>query len=155
VADEIERKFIVTEVPNLDGIRSVDVRQGYLAREGDVEVRVRISTDRSTVTVKAGHGLIRSEVEIPLPRSDAEELYQHTVGRQVTKTRHFIDVPGGTAELDVFTGDLAGITTVEVEFDDESSAGAFQPPPWFGREITGDRAWSNESLARHGRPDER
>ncbi|MBN8867391.1 MAG: CHAD domain-containing protein [Solirubrobacterales bacterium] len=57
------------------------------------------------------------------------------------------------AELDVFEGDLAGTSVVEVEFSSERAARRFRPPSWFGRELTGDRAWANQSLAVAGLPD--
>ena len=56
------------------------------------------------------------------------------------------------ADVDVYAGALAGLCTAEVEFDSEDEAGAFTPPTWFGREVTGERAWSNAALARDGLP---
>ena len=41
----------------------------------------------------------------------------------------------------------------EVEFASETDAAAFDPPDWFGPELTGNADWSNAALARHGRPD--
>ena len=56
------------------------------------------------------------------------------------------------AEVDLFEGELAGLCIVEVEFDSVEASGAFAPPPWFGREVTGVAGWSNAELARRGRP---
>jgi CYTH domain-containing protein len=56
------------------------------------------------------------------------------------------------AEVDLFDGDLDGLAVVEVEFPDAGAAAAFEPPPWFGRELTGEGGWSNADLARFGRP---
>ena len=41
---------------------------------------------------------------------------------------------------------------LEVEFASEDAAAAFAPPDWVGRELTGDRAYANQSLALHGLP---
>ena len=61
-------------------------------------------------------------------------------------------MPSGehVAELDVYEGTLAGLLTVEVEFDSEDTAQQFAPPEWFGREVTDQEQWSNAALARHG-----
>ena len=59
------------------------------------------------------------------------------------------------AELDVYAGDLEGVTVVEVEFESDQQAAGFGPPAWFGRELTGDRAWANQELATAGRPEKR
>ena len=71
----------------------------------------------------------------------------------MTKVRRRIELPDGlVAELDEYSGELEGSSVVEVEFESEAAASAFEPPAWFGRELTGDRAWANQSLAVHGRP---
>jgi adenylate cyclase len=153
VTTEIERKFLVDEPPT-ESVRGAGepYRQGYLAEDGDVAVRVRITPSVAVLTVKAGRGVSRTEVEKTLTAEEAEALWVHTAGRRLTKTRHRIAVPGGVAELDLYDGPLEGLVTVEVEFDSEDAARAFQVPAWFGREVTEDGRWTNASLARHGRP---
>ena len=131
----------------------IAIRQGYIAEEGEAEVRVRITDSASFVTIKAGRGRSRTEVEIGVALDEAEQLWAHTAGRRIEKVRHTVEVEGATAEVDVYGGALEGLIVVEVEFDSEPAADAFNPPPWFGRELTGDKRWSNAALARHGRPD--
>jgi CYTH domain-containing protein len=158
VSVEIERAFVAGRTPDRDllgpGRR---LRQGYVAGEADVEVRVRISDDRADLTVKGGRGLTRTEVVLPLSDDDAEALWPLTEGRRIDKTRHRVPLAGEdglVAEVDLFAGALAGLVRIEVEFASEEAARAFDPPAWFGREVTGERAWSNAQLARRGRPDE-
>jgi adenylate cyclase len=72
---------------------------------------------------------------------------------EVEKRRYL--VPAGdrlSIELDVYTGELDGLVTAEIEFDSEGQAEAFEPPPWIGSDVTGDAGYSNQSLAAHGRP---
>jgi CYTH domain-containing protein len=132
------------------------LRQGYLAIDGSVTVRVRIAPTAAWLTIKAGDdALRRTEVELEIEPGEAEDLWPHTAGRRIEKVRHRVAVDGGTAEVDVFGGDLDGLCLVEVEFASEDDAAAFSAPDWFGREVTGQPEWSNASLARDGRPDER
>jgi len=157
VTIEIERKFILPRSPSDDQLGpGTHIRQGYIAEEDPVEVRVRITDDESNLTVKAGAGLSRTEVEVAISAVQAEALWPHTAGRQLEKTRHRVmldDVtPNLVADVDVYAGTLAGLCVAEVEFASEEVAASFDPPAWFGRELTGDRAWSNAALARHGRP---
>lgn len=150
---EIERKFLVDEPPaESERGPGEHYRQGYLAEDGDVAVRIRITPSAAILTVKAGTGVSRTEVESELTMDEGEALWRHTGGRRLTKVRHRMEVPGGVAELDVYEGSLAGLFTVEVEFESEDTAAAFVPPAWFGRELTGDGRWTNASLARQGRP---
>jgi hypothetical protein len=39
-----------------------------------------------------------------------------------------------------------------VEFRSVEQSGAFRPPPWMGREVTGDGRYANQALALRGRP---
>jgi len=153
VSVEIERKFLVGRLP-ADGERGTGqrLRQGYLAEDGDVEVRVRITDTAAFLTVKAGRGLARTEVETEISINDAEALWAHTEDRRIEKVRYRIPVEGFVAELDAYQDSLDGLLTVEVEFPTVDAADAFRPPVWFGREVTADERWTNAALARHGRP---
>ncbi len=157
VTIEVERKFILPEVPPAQRLGpGVPIRQGYLAEEEAVEVRVRITPPSATLTVKAGMGLSRTEIDVVISVEQADALWPHTARRRIDKTRHRVmldDPPGHIAEVDVYAGALAGLCVTEVEFRSETDAAAFTPPPWFGRELTGEPGWSNAALARRGRPD--
>ena len=156
VTIEIERKFTLAEAPNAEQLGpGVHIRQGYLADEETVEVRLRITATKATLTVKAGTGMSRTEVEVAISVDEADALWPHTVGRRIDKTRHRVLLDGSdglVAEVDVYGGALAGLCVTEVEFSSESAAAAFAPPAWFGREVTGVPGWRNSALARHGRP---
>jgi adenylate cyclase len=150
---EIERKFVLSEIPGGDLLGTGEpLRQGYIAEEDDVAVRIRITEQAATLTVKAGAGLSRTEVEKAISLDEAEALWPHTVGRRIEKTRHRVAHGDRVAEVDVYAGGLYGLCTAEVEFDSEDDAAAFAPPDWFGREVTGVAGWSNAALARHGLP---
>lgn len=153
---EIERKFLLETLPAELG-PGARLTQGYLAVDGAVEVRIRDDDGRATLTVKGGSGLERSEVELGLTAEQYAELLPLTEGRRVEKWRHRVPLGpsagDAVAELDRYEGALAGLAVVEVEFATTAAAGAFTPPPWFGREVTGEAGWSNAALARSGRPD--
>lgn len=151
---EIERKFLVAAVPSPEALGpGVRLRQGYLALDEQVEVRMRTAGDATLLTIKAGRGLTRTEVELPLDDAAARDLWPHAAPRSLEKVRHRVDLDDGhTAELDLYEGALSGLATVEVELPSEDAAGRFAPPAWFGREVTGDPGWSNADLARHGPP---
>ena len=156
MASEIERKWIADEPPTADALGAgTPLRQGYVAIDGGVSVRVRISPRKAWLTIKGGgDGLDRTEVEVDLDLAEAEDLWTHTADRRLEKTRHRIPVGEYTAEVDLFGGALAGLCVVEVEFPTVDAADSFSAPAWFGREVTGQPEWSNASLARYGRPSE-
>jgi CYTH domain-containing protein len=154
MATEIERKFLLHELPaTLRLARGETIRQGYLALDGDTEVRLRTGSEAPMLTIKAGRGEVRTEVQLPVQGRDAQALWDLTEGRRLEKTRRLARLGGDTvAEVDEYTGDLSGLVVAEVEFADEQRARAFEPPSWFGRELTGDSAYANRSLACDGLP---
>ena len=50
-------------------------------------------------------------------------------------------------ELDIYRGRHAGLVVAEVEFPDTASFRRFKAPWWFGREVTGEKRYSNVRLA--------
>ncbi len=51
-------------------------------------------------------------------------------------------------EIDVYHGCNQGLIVAEVEFPNHASRRKFKPPGWFGREVTGEKRYSNVRLAR-------
>jgi CYTH domain-containing protein len=153
MATEIERKFLLDDLPpTLRFARGEAIKQGYLALDGDTEVRLRTGSKAPVLTIKSGRGEVRTEVELSVEGRDAQALWELTEGRRIEKTRRLMRLDGAEAEVDEYTGELAGLVVVEVEFPDEQSARAFTPPDWFGRELTGEKAYANRSLACDGLP---
>jgi CYTH domain-containing protein len=153
---EIERKFLVDHLPEeLEGSPRKKIRQGYIAvTDGGTEVRVRKEGKRHFLTIKEGHGENRGQEEIEINAAQFAALWPLTRGKRLKKVRYEVPQGNHTIEVDVYRGKLKGLTTAEVEFPDEAAAHSFQPPDWFGREVTGDEHYSNQNLARHGMPQE-
>ncbi|MFK3690324.1 CYTH domain-containing protein [Agrobacterium tumefaciens] len=148
MAKEIERKFLVAGGEWRNQVtRSMAFRQAYVASMEDRSVRVRIVDRRdATLTVKIGaSALVRDEYEYAIPLEDAEELMQSAPGVVIEKTRHTVEHGGFTWEIDVFEGQYEGLVVAEVEMHDENADPDL--PAWLGREVTGDRRFSNQSLA--------
>jgi adenylate cyclase len=153
---EIERKFLVAAEPDGETAKTWKIEQGYLAvaddDDGGAEVRLRHADESFFLTVKGGTGRTRVEEEIELDREVFESLWPLTEGRRVVKSRHVIPHGELEIELDRFEGGLAGLRIAEVEFPDQDAADAFEPPGWFGEEVTGERRYLNETLATEGAP---
>jgi CYTH domain-containing protein len=151
---EIERKFLVDHLPPQMGAGE-PIDQGYLAIAADgVEVRIRRRGSATTLTVKSGPGMVRTEEELAIDERRFASLWALTEGRRVSKTRHLVALEGGlTAELDVYDGAHEGLLTAEIEFPSVEASEAFSPPGWLGRELTADDRYANQALALHGVPD--
>lgn len=147
MATEIERKFLVNGVPwgSDTGVR---FSQGYLNRDKERTVRVRIAGDKAFLTVKAvTRGATRAEFEYGIPLPDAEQLLKLSDGPIIQKNRYVLVHDGHTWEVDEFLGDNAGLVLAEIELTSEEQS--FGRPPWLGTEVTQDLRYYNSSLAGH------
>lgn len=150
---EIERKFLLSQLPvEVAEAPSTHLRQGYLAIGPHDEVRIRDAGGVLTLTAKSGAGIEREERETALTRAQFEALWPSTGGRRIEKRRHVLTEGDVTYEVDVFEGSLRGLLLAEVEFHSLDEARGFEPPAWFGSEVTYDIGYSNASLAVHGAP---
>ncbi|PIY68844.1 adenylate cyclase [Candidatus Roizmanbacteria bacterium CG_4_10_14_0_8_um_filter_39_9] len=153
--EEIERKFLVSKLPEgLETFKHIDISQGYLAIDGttSTEVRLRKKGEKFFQTVKVGSGKTRKEVEVPITQEQFEQLWPLTEGKRIEKIRYEIPYDELTIELDVYHGKLEGLYTAEVEFKSEDISTAFTAPDWFGKEVTEDSRYKNQSLAVVGIP---
>jgi adenylate cyclase len=146
---EIERKFLVEWLPdNLKQSRSLVIEQGYLATESaGRQVRLRKTGNTTSLTFKVGRGSHREEREIKLSPKQFAVLWPGTAGRRLRKVRYEILWDNVIIEIDIYRGRHAGLVVAEVEFPDTASCRRFQAPWWFGREVTGEKRYSNVRLA--------
>ncbi|WP_170750832.1 CYTH domain-containing protein [Ruegeria lacuscaerulensis] len=151
---EIERKFLVAELPDLSRAERAVVRQGYLTAPDDsTELRLRQKGDRYYLTLKGVGSLVRIEREAEISAEQFETFWPETDGRRVEKERYTGRMEDGRVfELDIFFGDLAPLRLVEVEFPSEPEALAYVPPDWFGADVTEDKRYKNKIMAINGVP---
>ncbi len=107
MATEIERKFLVQGAPWRKG-SGVPFIQGYLNRDKERTVRVRIAGGKAFLTIKGlTQGASRAEFEYEIPVSDAQQLLKLSDGPLIRKNRYVVVHEGSTWEVDEFQGDNA------------------------------------------------
>jgi CYTH domain-containing protein len=146
---EIERKFLVKQLPEkLKRRRHYPIAQGYLASEpGGRHVRLRKKGKTASLTFKVGRGAHREEREVKLSLKQFAALWPGTAGRRLRKLRYEIPWRNLMIEIDVYRGKHSGLVVAEVEFPDLATCREFKSPRWFGREVTGQKRYSNVRLA--------
>jgi len=149
---EIERKFLVENPPGLENFSSEEILQGYLLITDEKEIRIRKKGNNYYQAVKVGRGLKRQEIEREIGMFQFEDTWPETEGRRIVKRRYMIYYDAMLIELDVYSGNLTGLITAEVEFKSEEESRLFEPPPWFGPEVTNDDRYKNKNLAVFGIP---
>lgn len=147
MAQEIERKFLVTGDFKSQVSKSIRIVQGYLSSVPERTVRVRIKGERGFITIKgigSASGASRYEWEKEIPVSEVIELLKICEPGVIDKTRHLVVVGKHTFEVDEFHGDNEGLYVAEVELSSETEQ--FIKPTWLGKEVTGDKKYYNSML---------
>ena len=139
---EIERKFLLTKMPDMPCISSHHVTQGYLSIEPEVRIRSKEPSEplsnTFTLCIKGEGYLSREEVEVDISEEHFNTLRNMVQGQMITKQYQKYRLPDNlVAECSVVdSGTEHSFAYVEVEFESEEDAISFVPPEYFGREIT-------------------
>lgn len=147
---EIERKFLVINDKWHERILSESrIKQGYIANQKHVTVRVRVARDSAWLNIKgATSGIRRAEFEYPVPLEDAESMLQQVVQQPyISKTRYKVKCGNHIWDLDLFDDENRGLVMAEVELEDETEP--FEMPEWAGEEVSGDPRYYNASLVKN------
>ena len=156
---EIERKYLI-EYPDIKWLESnpscrrIEIIQTYLNSAAGEEVRIRQRGFGGNYlyyqTIKRKVSDIkRVEIERRLSQAEYLKLLMEadTTKRQIRKTRYCLTYDNQYFEIDVypFWTDKA---IAEIELSDENAAVAFPKQLKVIREVTGDEAYKNASLAK-------
>lgn len=142
---EIERKFLVKEMPCLDGCEKSEIVQGYISLTP--ETRIRKRDNQYYLTIKGEGDVVREETEKEVTEKEGKELFSRVESKLIEKTRYLINIGKYIAELDIYKNHLEGLVVVEVEFETEQEAENFTPPTWFGEDISKNKEYRNKVLA--------
>jgi len=166
---EIERKFLLEEkkIPNVTQKNYMEITQGYMqGMGGEYIYRLRqvlnMSADGYNLgeqyfqTIKGKGSKVRDEYEIEILRPQFSMLWPLCKDISLTKKRYEIVIESTVkchGYLDIYKNTLKGLFTIEVEFENEEDCDNFNPPEWFGREVTEDFSFTNFKLSLNGLPD--
>lgn len=144
---ETERKFLVSDNSWKDSVtKTIDIAQGYLTRDKDRTVRVRITGDAAYITIKGKRvGASSPEFEYEIPKDDAHALLKLCLPGVIEKTRHHVPHEGHLWEVDIFHGENKGLVMAEIELKSEDET--FALPVWAGAEVTADGRYTNAALS--------
>ncbi|MCB0336563.1 MAG: hypothetical protein KDD62_09660, partial [Bdellovibrionales bacterium] len=144
---EVERVFVVREddvAAHIAGLSPTKITQWYLSfsDELNLECRVRQKETEGVASAleiqwKGSAGLSRTETD-PLPvSSEFAAQFNLDAHPKIEKYRYKVKGPiGETIELDFFIHPAIDRIHAEVEFTSTEDAQRYQPPAWFGQEIT-------------------
>mgnify|MGYP001462870945 FL=1 len=146
MAQEIERKFLITGEAWRELAKGTAYRQGYLSTVKERTVRVRTIDDKGFLTIKGiTVGATRAEYEYEIPAGDANEMLDDLCEQPIIeKKRYKVPLDGFIWEIDEFGGVNEGLIVAEIELESEDQK--FNKPDWIGDEVSGDPRYFNSNL---------
>jgi len=147
--NEIERKFLVisNEYQKM-AISSTHIVQGFLNKDPERTVRIRIRADKAYLTVKGKSnvsGTTRFEWEVEVAVEEAQQLLLLCEPSVIEKTRYVVPMGQHFFEVDEFGADNEGLVVAEIELNSEHET--FERPSWLGAEVTGQIKYYNSQLS--------
>ena len=149
---EIERKFLLKKLPEqMPESTALTIEQGYLPGERLVERLRAVEVGRRRTylrTVKVGAGLVRTELEEETSAETFKTMWPLTKGKRLTKRRHRVPHGKLTWDIDEFTDRALVLAEIELPSADTAVEIPDWLEPWIEREVTGDVAYLNSTLAK-------
>ena len=148
MAQETERKFLLLSgwKAQVKDIKEEKIRQGYLSRDPERTVRVRLKGDKAYLTIKGKtEGISRQEFEYAIPPEEAEALLLLCQGPLIEKQRFTLMVGQQQWEIDEFYGENDGLVVAEAELAYPSEP--LELPEWIGQEVSHDPRYFNAQLS--------
>jgi adenylate cyclase len=147
MAKEIERKFLVNPQKFQHPAEKKLVKQGYLSDDPERTVRIRISGESATLTIKGKATIItRDEFNYSITKADAEELLKLSKNSVIEKVRYYARFEGKLWEVDEFSGENEGLLMAEVELSSETEPIIL--PDWVEKEVSNDHRFFNSYLSK-------
>jgi CYTH domain-containing protein len=126
------------------------VRQGFFSEETGRSTHVQVTGETGYLILNAHHADGPLEEPAEISRPQAEALLDLTAGR--TEHRSIpIDISSHTAIIQRFVAP-GPLDLISMAFRDDKAARKFQPPAWFGPEVSADPTYKLRSVALTGRP---
>lgn len=143
---EIEHKYLVKgDSYRWESTEKSEIMQGFLSRNPERTVRVRIRDDKGFITIKGkGTGASHPEFEYEVPLEDAMHMITLCEPPVIVKTRYIVEHKGNRWEVDEFHDALQGLVIAELEVPSEDCT--FPLPDFIGKEVTGDPRYYNSQL---------
>jgi CYTH domain-containing protein len=126
------------------------VQQGFFPDRSSRSAHVQVSGGTGHLILVSHHAAGPLEEPAEISRAQAEELLELTAGRAEFRSIP-IDTGSHTATIQRFVTP-SSLDLVSVAFKHEKAARKFQPPAWFGPEVTSDLGYGTRAIALAGLP---
>ena len=135
MSKEIERKYLIKQMPNLKNIKPIRYERYYINDNIDNQIRVQKKADKFIIETKTKV----SDIEY---KKEKQEITEQEFLKLIKDCKRLIirdsylinEKPNIT--IKIYHGIYKGLIRAEVEFNNEYEYSKFEIPEWFGKDIT-------------------
>lgn len=142
---EIERKFLVSSIPELKGITPVKYERYFLEITELYEIRVQKKWDIYEYEKKSTWNNLSGEKSKKLISFKEFKNFTEWISKKIMRESYSLN-ESPKISLKKYYWDYAWFSRIEVEFLSEQEAREFHPPKWYGKEITSSPLWRDSKL---------
>ncbi len=133
---EIERKFLVKELPDLSGIKSIPYERYYLRVDEKLEERIQKKGDKYELETKeVKSSLERTKDKKDISKEEFEELKRGKENEGIIREGYNLS-SNPNISIKIYHGKFEGLVRAEVEFKSTEESENYNPESWMGKEIT-------------------
>lgn len=135
MSNEIERKFLISKMPDLSNFEPVMYERYYVYRDGKIEMRVQKKGTQYEIERKEMVNTLKAiKTKMVISKPEFETLKK--LGTEAIIREGYFISSNPDVSIKIYHGRHEGLNKIEVEFKSEEEAKAFQIPDWYGEEIT-------------------
>ncbi len=144
-SQEIERKFLVKILPNLENLKPIRYERYFLFRSENVEIRIQKKWEKYEFERKEKQDNLEAHKQkFEITREEFERLKSFS-NEAIIREAHLIS-QNPEISLKIYHWKFEGFKRVEIEFLSKQEALDFVPYDWFGEEITDSPCWKDSKL---------
>lgn len=132
---EIERKFLVKQMPSLVGIKPVHYERYFLQRDSTVEERIQKKGDSFEYEKKVTISPVESHKEKKTISEEEYNRLKEKASSAIIRDSYILSSEPYVS-IKIYEGRFKGLIRAEVEFKSAEEANSFVPIDWMGEEIT-------------------
>lgn len=142
---EIERKFLIKELPNLSNCEIIRYERYFLFRNQNIEIRIQKKGEKYEFERKENvNSLSTKKKKFEITKEEFDEFKKGSTQAIIRKSYKISNVPNIT--IKIYEWKYKGLKRVEVEFENEQNAQDFNPLSWFWNEITDSILWRDSKI---------
>ncbi|MCF7844150.1 hypothetical protein K9M47_04645 [Candidatus Gracilibacteria bacterium] len=133
---EIDRKFLIQDMPRLTGRRPM-LYERYFLQHGDiVEERIQKRGDVFEYEIKTAVSPKERTRERKIITEGEFKKLRKKASKVIKQESYLLSKKNPRVSIHRYKGDFTGLVFAEVEFDTREDSEGFEPLPWMGTEIT-------------------